>query len=245
MLVKTKGIILKETPYSETSKVLNVITSDYGLIGILSKGCRNMKSKLRGISNKMVYAEFTIKYKETGLSTLIEGNYINPFKNIFNDIKKANYSFYLMDLIYQVLIENNDKKLFSLLEQSLIKINEGLSPELISNIVELQLLKYLGVNLNLFNCSCGNNNIFNLDINSGGVICKNCYKEGYIFNNKTIRLLKLMETIDFSKIKNLEITDENIFNEVNDFLHEYYNTYTGIYLRDKKKMNGLFFENML
>ena len=96
MLVKTKGIVLKETPYSETSKVLNVLTSDYGLIGILSKGCKNMKSKLRGISNKMVYAEFTIKYKETGLSTLVEGNYINPFKNIFNDIKKANYSFYLM-----------------------------------------------------------------------------------------------------------------------------------------------------
>ena len=100
MLVKTKGIVLKETPYSETSKVLNVLTSDYGLIGILSKGCKNMKSKLRGISNKMVYAEFTIKYKETGLSTLVEGNYINSFKNIFNDIKKANYSFYIMDLIY-------------------------------------------------------------------------------------------------------------------------------------------------
>jgi len=241
MLVKTKGIVLKETPYSETSKVLNVLTSDYGLIGILSKGCKNMKSKLRGISNKMVYAEFTIKYKETGLSTLTEGAYINSFKNIFNDIKKANYSFYLMDLVYQIVSENNNKKLFPLLEQGLIKINDGLSPELISNIIELKLLKYLGVNLNLSNCVlCNSPVIFNLDIDNGGVICKNCYHEGYIFNNKTIKLLSLMEQLNLSKITNLEITDESIFMEVNDFLHEYYSTYTGLYLHDKKKFNKLF-----
>lgn len=241
MLVKTKGIVLKETPYSETSKVLNVLTSDYGLIGILSKGCKNMKSKLRGISNKMVYAEFTIKYKETGLSTLTEGNYINSFKNIFNDIKKANYSFYLMDLVYQIVSENNNKNLFPLLEQGLIKINDGLSPELVSNIIELKLLKYLGVNLNLSNCVlCNSPDIFNLDIDNGGVICKNCYHEGYVFNNKTIKLLSLMEQLDLSKITNLEITDESIFMEVNDFLHEYYSAYTGLYLHDKKKFNKLF-----
>ena len=241
MLVKTKGIVLKETPYSETSKVLNVLTSDYGLIGILSKGCKNMKSKLRGISNKMVYAEFTIKYKETGLSTLTEGNYINSFKNIFNDIKKANYSFYLMDFIYQIASENNNKNLFPLLEQGLIKINDGLSPELVSNIIELKLLKYLGVNLNLSNCViCSSHDVFNLDINNGGVICKNCYHEGYLFNNKTIKLLSLMEQLDLSKITNLEITDEAVFMEVNDFLHEYYSTYTGLYLHDKKKFYKLF-----
>lgn len=241
MLVKTKGIVLKETPYSETSKVLNVLTSDYGLIGFISKGCKNMKSKLCGISNKMVYAEFTIKYKETGLSTLIEGNYLNSFKNIFNDIKKANYSFYLMDLIYQVAMENNDKNIFTLLEQGLIKINDGLSPELISNIIELKLLKYLGVNLNLTSCICGNKDIFNLSINNGGVICQNCYREGFVFNHKTIKLLRLMEKLDLSKITKLEITDEGVFLEVDDFLHEYYITYTGLYLHDKKRFNKLFF----
>ena len=241
MVVKTKGIVLKETPYSDTSKVLSVLTSDYGVIGILSKGCKNMKSKLRGISNKMVYAEFTIKYKEIGLSTLTEGNFINSFKNIFNDIKKANYSFYLMNLIYQVSQQNNAKELFSILEQSLIKINEGLSSELISNIVELKLLKYLGVNLNLFTCSkCDStNNLFNLDINSGGVICHNCYQEGFIFNIKTIKLLQLFSNIDMSKLSSLEITDEDIFQELNDFLYEYYSTYTGLYLHDKKKFNKL------
>ena len=42
-----EGIILSETNYSESSKILNVLTKEYGLIGVISKGCRNMKSKLR------------------------------------------------------------------------------------------------------------------------------------------------------------------------------------------------------
>ena len=84
MRLKTKGIVLSETPYGETSKILNVLTVDYGLIGIISKGCKNLKNKLRGVSNKMNYCEFTINYKEKGLSTLIEGTTINSFKNIVN-----------------------------------------------------------------------------------------------------------------------------------------------------------------
>ena len=113
MNVVTKGIVLTETPYGESSKILNILTSDYGLIGVISKGSRNIKSKLRGISGKMAYCEYTISYKEKGLSTLIEGSTINSFKNIFLDIKKAVYSFYLMDLVNQVLQENNDKEIFT------------------------------------------------------------------------------------------------------------------------------------
>ena len=83
MNVVTKGIVLSETSYGESSKILNILTEDYGLIGVISKGSKNIKSKLRGISGKMAYAEFTISYKEKGLSTLVDGNILNSFKNIF------------------------------------------------------------------------------------------------------------------------------------------------------------------
>ena len=69
---EVEGIVLSETNYSESSKILNVLTPKYGLLGIMSKGCRNMKSKLRGVSRKLIYGTFHIYYKENGLSTLIE-----------------------------------------------------------------------------------------------------------------------------------------------------------------------------
>ena len=235
MQLKTKGIVLTETPYSETSKILNVLTSDYGLIGIISKGSRNVKSKLRGVSNKMNYGEYTINYKEKGLSTLIEGITINSFKNIYLDMKKATYAFYLMDLVNQVLKENNNKNIFDLLVPALIKINDGLSPELISNIVEIKLLDYLGVNLELDNCVlCGNNEDFiTIDLTNGGVICKACYNDGYIMNDKALHLMRILKKIDLKKLEKLEITDEEIFIEIDKFIHEYYSSYTGIYLKKK------------
>ena len=238
MQLKTKGIVLTETPFGETSKILNVLTEDFGLIGIVSKGCKNLKNKLRGVSNKMNYCEYTINYKQNGLSTLIEGTTINSFKNIYVDMKKAMYTFYLMDLTSQVLKENNNKEIFHLLVPALIKINDGLSPELISNIVEIKLLDYLGVSLNLEECSiCGNkNDLITIDISNGGVICKDCYQEGYIMNNKALHLIQLLKKVDINKLETLEITDEDIFKEIDKFIYEYYTSFTGIYLKKKDKM---------
>ena len=238
MQLKTRGIVLSETPYSETSKILNVLTSEFGLIGIISKGCKNLKNKLRGVSNKMNYCEYTINYKEKGLSTLIEGTMIDSFKNIYIDMKKAMYSFYLIDLVSQVLKENNSKEVFNLLVPALIKINNGLSPELISNIVEIHLLDFLGVSLNLDECSlCGSNeDLLTIDLTSGGVICKNCYTEGYIMNYKALHLMQLLKKVDINKLETLEITDDEIFKEIDKFIYEYYSSYTGIYIKKKDNM---------
>jgi DNA repair protein RecO (recombination protein O) len=186
----------------------------------------------------MNYCEYTINYKEKGLSTLIEGTTINSFKNIYVDMKKAMYSFYLMDLTSQVLKENNNKEIFNLLVPALIKINDGLSPELISNIVEIKLLDYLGVSLNLEECSiCGNkDDLITIDITNGGVICKDCYTDGYIMNNKALHLMQLLKKVDINKLETLEITDEDIFKEIDKFIYEYYTSFTGIYIKKKDNL---------
>ena len=67
-IIKTEGIIIGETNYSESSKILKVLTKDYGLVSIMSKGCRNLKSKLRGVSSKLIFANFQFYYKPNGNS---------------------------------------------------------------------------------------------------------------------------------------------------------------------------------
>ncbi len=230
----TKGIVLMETPFKENSKILQVLTEDYGLIGIMSKGCRPLKSKLRAISNKLIYAEFNINYKENGLSTLIDGNIIDSFKNFYTNYQLAMYAYYLINLTYQTLKDNNDQHLFNLLRDTLVKMNEGINPDILSNIFELQLLDYLGVSLNMDNCSlCDKEEIYNLSIKDGGVICSSCYQEGFIFNKKTINLIKKLLNTRISSLINITI-EPDILNELNMFINEYYNTYTGLYIRDKK-----------
>ena len=95
---EVEGIVVSETNYSETSKILNVITKEHGLIGIISKGCRSLKSPLRSASAKLTYGKFMIYYKEGKLSTLTEVNIINPFKKLKKDITKISYASYLLEL---------------------------------------------------------------------------------------------------------------------------------------------------
>ena len=86
MISEVEGLIIKETPYGETSKIINVFTKEYGTIGIMCKGAKSLKSKLRSSTIKLTYGKFYIYYKENKLSLLSNVDIINPLKNIKSDI---------------------------------------------------------------------------------------------------------------------------------------------------------------
>jgi len=227
-----EGIILNETNYSETSKILNILTKEHGYISVMSKGSRTMKSKLRGISMKLVYAEFTISYKEKGISNLIEGNLLNSFKNIMTDYNKMTYANKCINIVKSVLKENNSKEIFNILKDSLLKINDDFNSNLIYIILELKLLDYLGVKPDFNECiNCGSSDIITFDLTIPGSICNNCYQDSYLFKPNTIKLLKLFQNVDIKKIDKLNISDLKVIEELEYFIKEYYDSYTGIYLK--------------
>ncbi len=229
-----EGIILSETNYSESSKILNVLTDKYGLIGIMSKGCRNLKSKLRGVSRKLLYGKFNVYYKPNGLSTLISIDVINSFSNTLTDLERISYASFILDLTIQVLRQTEDEEIFDLLKNTLIKIEEGLSPIALTNILELKYLNYLGVSPNIDSCSiCGSTKqIVTLSSSSGGYVCKNCYQDEVLTSEKTIKMIRMYYYVDIAGITKLEVSDE-VTQEINRFLDDYYDRYTGLYLKSK------------
>ncbi len=237
---KVTGIVLSDTNYSESSKILNVLTKEHGKIGIISKGCRNLKSSLRSVSSKLTYGYFNIYYKQEGLSVLISVDIINDFSNIKQDLFKIGYATFLSDLTNQVLKETSSNEIFDLFINGLIKINDDFDPMIIANIIELKYLNYLGVMPILDCCSvCGSNKkIVTISSFAGGYLCVNCYKNEYIVDEKTIKLLRMFSYVDISKIKELNILPKNK-NEINKFLENYYDRYTGIYLKSKDFLTQL------
>lgn len=238
-----EGIVLSEVNYSESSKILNVLTKQFGLIGIMSKGCRNVKSKLRGVSRKLIYGTFNIYYKEDGVSTLISVDLINSFSHTMMDLEKISYSSFILDLVLQVVRQNNDSKIFELLRDSLIKIEVGVNPIVITNIIELKLLEFLGVKPNLDSCSlCGNTkNIVSLSGTDHGFICGACYTNQRLTSSDVIKTVRLYDLIDINSITKIDI-DVNVIKEINTFIDEYYEKYTGLYIKSKdfiKQVNRL------
>jgi len=238
-----EGIILSETNYSESSKILNVLTKEYGLIGVISKGCRNMKSKLRGVSRKLLYGTIHIYYKPNGLSTLIGVDVINSYSKTLMDLEKISYASFILDLINQVLKQTDDSNIFDLLRDTLNKLEEGLNPIALTNILELKLLDYLGVSPSIDSCAhCGNTkDIVTLSSDAGGYVCRNCYNNETLVSDKTIKMIRMYYYVDIKNITKLDVSSE-VTNEINRFLDDYYDRFTGLYIKSKdflKKINNL------
>ena len=155
-IISVKGIVVSTTPFKETSKIINIFTENMGVIGCISKGCKNLKSKLRLPSEKFAYGTFHLYYNEKGLSTLIEGDIENYFLNIKSDILRISYLSYICELAVYAYKESETKEVYKLMEDAILKIEEGFNPMIITNILELQYLNYIGINLNLDECvKCG------------------------------------------------------------------------------------------
>ena len=239
-IIKTEGIVVSETNYSESSKIIQIFTRDYGLISVMSKGSRNIKSKLRGISNRFSYCEYNISYKEDGISTLIDGSTISTLRNIITDINKITYLSYMLDLVIQVYKHSNSNEIYEILISIIKKLDTGLDPEVLTYILELKLLKYLGIEPNVDECAiCGNQkNILTISIDNGGYVCSNCYKTGKIYSSSIIKLIRMLIYVDIDSIDKINIKDENK-KELDAFIMEYYDSLSGIYLKSKEFIKNL------
>lgn len=238
MLKEIEGIIIREIPYGETSKIIHVYTKE-GIISIMCKGAKSMKSPFRATTLKFTYGKFNIYYKENKLSTLHSVDIINPLSKIKNDITLLSYVNYITELTTQVLKQTTNN-LYEDYISAILKIEEGLDPLILANILEIKYLDDLGVGLNLDSCvSCGSKaSIITIDGDRGGYICSNCYQNELIVDQKALGLLRMYYYVDIKSISKLKISDK-VKNEINYFLNAYYDRYTGLYLKSKDFLKKL------
>ena len=240
MVRKFEGIVVSEVDYKESSKIINILTVDSGIVGIIARGTKRVKNKLSGVTSKLTYGYFHVNYKENGLSTLIEVDIIDMFKNIRKDINLMSYSIYLLELADRVYKHDQNSDIYGNLIASLKKIDEGYDYKIITNIFELKMLDFLGIRPVIDECvNCGNkNDIVTISSYRGGYLCKDCANGEVIVNIKTIKLLRMFYYVDISKITKLDVAD-NIKEELSKFIYDYYDRYSGIYLKSREFLQNL------
>lgn len=239
MYKKIEGIIISEYPFEENSKIINIFTKE-GIISVIAKGAKRLKSPFFGTTMRFTYGIFNIVYKEKGLSKLVDADTINDYRSIKKDISKTSYTIYMTELIIQVYKHENNKNIYDLYLMSIKKIEEGYDALVIVDIIKLKLLDYLGIRPVIDSCvECGSTkDIVTISSYRGGYLCKNCHKNEKIVNAKTISLIRMLYYVDLEKITKIDISDE-VKIEIDNFINDYYDRYSGIYLKSRSLLETI------
>lgn len=240
-MLEVDGFVLSEIPYGESSKIINVLTREYGVIGIMCNGAKSLKNRYRVPTMKLSYSHFNIMYKENKLSILVSADVINPFKLVKSDILLVSFLAYLTELTSQVVKQSNDiENIYDDFIKTILKLEDGLDPIVLTNILEIKYLEYLGVLFNLDECViCGSkNNIATFDADKGGYICINCLTNEIIVDKKVIKMIRMYYYVNIDSIKEIKV-DDLTKNTINKYLDLYYERYTGLYLNSKDFLKKL------
>ncbi|MGB0887977.1 MAG: DNA repair protein RecO [Vicingaceae bacterium] len=131
MLSTTKGIVIHHFKYSEKSVIAKIYTQNYGLQSYIINGVRNKKSK-----NKAAYlqplslVEIDANQKENkGLHRVKNIDLEIPFTTIPFDIKKSTIAFFIAEILYKSIKEEEaNSHLYNFLNhaiQALDLVNVG------------------------------------------------------------------------------------------------------------------------
>ena len=189
MYIKTTGLVLRETAYKESSRILTVLTSTEGKLTVSARGAKRRTSKTAASAQLLAYSEMTL-FSERGHYTLTEARSIELFEGLRDDVERLSLGTYFAELLETVSDEDMpNPEVLSLGLNALFALSEGKHDiELIKAAFELRLMCIAGFEPLIGGCTvCGNTDmehpVFNL---MGGVVhCSTCASPG---EGKSIRL---------------------------------------------------------
>lgn len=84
---KSKGIVLRSIRYGEADRILDLYTTDLGLVSAIAKGIRRTKSRFGGRLEPLSCVEF-LAYKGKTLDTITQVEILRSFRGVREDIAR-------------------------------------------------------------------------------------------------------------------------------------------------------------
>ncbi|MBU8905673.1 DNA repair protein RecO [Desertibacillus haloalkaliphilus] len=249
MLQKAEAIVIRTTNYGESHSILTLYTREFGKVGVMARGAKKPKSRLASISQLFIYGSYLF-HKSPGLSTLNQGEIIHSFRTIREDLTRASYASYVVELIDRLTDERQrNPYLFELLWQTLQYMDEGVDPEILTRVFEVKMLIVAGIRPQLDCCaSCGQTEgDFAFSIKEAGFICHRCFhKDPYVMkiSTHTVKLLRLFYHFDLNRLGKVSVKQATK-QELKEVISAYYDEYSGLSLKSKRFLDQLERMNLL
>ncbi len=183
-LIKTRAIVLRHAPHTESSRIIHWVTEDHGRLATLAKGAMRPRNDMLGQFDNLYTCEL-IYYGRDRDAVFITHS-INALKSRsgFRVAWRATLAAqYLVELTARVMPQHEPApEIFHLLEEALDELHDrGWHPPAVFHY-ELRLLELLGLHPKLDRCA-GCNQPFaaghraHFSTRRGGMVCDRCPRE--------------------------------------------------------------------
>jgi DNA repair protein RecO (recombination protein O) len=178
MYINTTGLVLRETAYKDSSKILTVLTSTEGKLTVSARGALRRGSKVAAATQLLAYSDMTLS-RSKDRWTLTEAQSIELFNGLSADLSLLSLGSYFAELLEAVSDEDiPNPDILSLGLNALYMLSEGKkNPLLVKTAFELRLMCLSGFEPALYDCSiCGKTDVPapKLDIRGGTLRCGTC-----------------------------------------------------------------------
>lgn len=144
---RTRGIILRTRPLTETSLIVHWLTPDLGRLATVAKGARRPKSPFRGKLDLFFTAEFTFaRSRRSDLHTLREAVHVQSrpaFRTHLAALQRACYATTFLEVVSET--ETPVPELAALVESFLDEVNRRPDAPELALAFELRMLGELGL----------------------------------------------------------------------------------------------------
>lgn len=245
-MIKAEGIVLSELRFKDTSKILNIYTKELGKISVMANGAYKANSKLMASTQVFTHNEYIFRRGKT-FYYLNQGNIIEPFYNMRENIERFIYASYILELIEKSSPEEEaNKTLFLLLEKSL-KILSKMDEDFLKFTIAFQLkfVSFIGYRPYLNNCvTCNRPHEGQIKWSNqeGGVICRDCLnidRSSIPIDKPTYKAMVELLYIPLEELKSIDISMETL-----KILQRILENYI-LYNIDRKNFNSLKMIEML
>lgn len=107
MLYKTQGIVFRLTNYGETSIIVNIFTSAFGLQSYIVNSVRGKSKKTNlALYQPLTLLDLVVYHRENAsIMRIKDVKCVHPFQTIYNDFRKSTIALFLNEVVNRTIKE--------------------------------------------------------------------------------------------------------------------------------------------
>ena len=242
MIHQNKGFMIRHTNYSESSKIITVLSENGALVPLMARGFNKPRSPFNNLKQGYNHSLYTYS-RHRGMGTLTEVDVISQCNNINNDFDTYTVASFIVELINRITDEEiADPALYKLMYQAFKLLDDKNEKYSVLSFVIIKLFPKYGALLNVDQCVlCGSYNYENMNRYSfkyHGVLCNNHMNDedlerSVFVNSRSIYLAAFLKHVQIEHLNSINI-DEKDGKNLFKFVDMLFQEYTGEFFKTRK-----------